>query len=282
MRNHRGFTLVELLVVLLIMVVVTGGIYKLLNSTQRLSRAQAERVDLQSNVRTASLVIPNELREINTVVGAAAASPRVDILAKSATSITYRAMRGLGFVCAGTTATQLRLSRWTGYRPPVALRDSVYVFIELDEDLSSDDAWLSRRITSTASGNTCAAGVPATTLNIDDLGSIPAVGTPVRTFEVMELSLYQVDGKSWLGARSVSNNENLQPLLGPLKDADGIEFSYLNATGGAAALNSDVKSIILKVRGVTSQQVSSGSGNAYNTYVRDSLVSQVSLRNALR
>ena len=75
MRNHRGFTLVELLVVLLIMVVVTGGIYKLLNSTQRLSRAQAERVDLQSNVRTASLVIPNELREINTVVGAAAASP---------------------------------------------------------------------------------------------------------------------------------------------------------------------------------------------------------------
>jgi len=34
-------------------------------------RAQAERVDLQSNVRTASLVIPSELRELNTVIGVA-------------------------------------------------------------------------------------------------------------------------------------------------------------------------------------------------------------------
>ena len=70
MRNHRGFTLVELLVVLLIMVVVTGGIYKLLNSTQRLSRAQAERVDLQSNVRTASLVMqtsPLQIRFIDSI-----------------------------------------------------------------------------------------------------------------------------------------------------------------------------------------------------------------------
>ena len=69
MRNHRGFSLVELLVVLMIMAIVTGGIYKLLNTTQRLSRAQAERMDLQSNVRVASIVIPNELREINAVIG---------------------------------------------------------------------------------------------------------------------------------------------------------------------------------------------------------------------
>jgi prepilin-type N-terminal cleavage/methylation domain-containing protein len=43
MRNHRGYTLVELLVVMVIMVTVTGGILKLLNTSQRLSRAQAER-----------------------------------------------------------------------------------------------------------------------------------------------------------------------------------------------------------------------------------------------
>ena len=70
MRNHRGFTLVELLVVLLIMTIVTGGIYRLLNSTQRLTRAQTEKIDLQSNVRTASIVIPTELREVNTFTGA--------------------------------------------------------------------------------------------------------------------------------------------------------------------------------------------------------------------
>ena len=128
MRNHRGFSLVELLVVLVIMTIVTGGIYKLLNSTQRISRAQTERIDLQSNVRSASIVVPNELREINNVLGAALPSTQVDILAKSDTSITYRAMRGLGFVCTGTTATQLptqqlgRLPGGSGHRFGVRLQ----------------------------------------------------------------------------------------------------------------------------------------------------------------
>ena len=78
MTQRRGFTLVEVLLALVIMGVVTGAIYKLLNTNQRLSVAQAEQVTLQSNVRTGSLVVPNELRELNTWTGFAA---RSDVLA---------------------------------------------------------------------------------------------------------------------------------------------------------------------------------------------------------
>ena len=62
MRYRRGFTLVEILVSLVVMVIVTGAIYKMLTSSQRLSRAQAERVSLQSNVRSGALIVPAELR----------------------------------------------------------------------------------------------------------------------------------------------------------------------------------------------------------------------------
>ncbi len=281
MRSHRGFTLVELLIVLLIMGVVTGSIYKLLNTSQRLSRAQAERVDLQSNVRIASIVVPTELREISTIIAGTVAQN--DIISMGATSIRYRAMRGLGFTCAGTTTTQLRLRDWNGLRSPVVSpRDSVFVFSDgANPDVGSDDSWLPRRIVSTVAGNTCG-GQSVITLNIDAVPVAPPAGTPVRTFEVMELSLYQADGKSWLGMKSFSNGEAFQPLLGPLKDVDGLGFAYQNATGATTAVKENVRSIVLTVRGVTSQKVSSGAGNTYTTYVQDSLVSQVSLRNALR
>ena len=98
MTQRRGFTLIEVLLALVIMGVVTGAIYRLLNTNQRLSLAQAEQVNLQSNVRTGSLVVPNELRELNTVLGSLDAT-RNDVTVANADGITYRAMRGLGFLC---------------------------------------------------------------------------------------------------------------------------------------------------------------------------------------
>jgi prepilin-type N-terminal cleavage/methylation domain-containing protein len=281
MRNHRGFTLVELLIVMIIMVSVTGGMLKLLNTSQRLSRAQAERVDLQSNVRIASIVVPAELREINTVAGSVDFF-QTDIEAKTPTSITYRAMRGIGFVCPGSTNAQLKLRDFSGVRTPKVPHDAAYVFNEgLDEDTGDDDTWVPVSIAVAGTDNTCGAGTVSLTLAA--AMPIPPEGTPVRIYERMQLSLYALDGKSWLGAQSISGGDlTAKPLLGPLNDGDGLNLTYLDANGGAPATNADVKSIVLTIRGVTSQQVSTGGGNAHSGYVRDSLVSQVSLRNAFR
>lgn len=287
MRHSRGFTLIELLIALVMMGVVTGGLYAMLIRTQRLTRAQTEQLGLQSAVRSASLVVPSELRELNNVVGGA--GPQVDIVAMAPTSITYRAMRGLGFVCQ-VTAGEIRLlkgDQWSAYRDPIATRDAAYIFIENDPNLTSDDAWLQENITGVNMASTCGAkNAIALTVPALVTPALVLIGTPVRTYEVMKLNLYVADGKSWLGAQSISGADpSPQPLLGPLKDDNGVtaglNFTYLDAAGAVTAVPANVKSVVLTVRGV-SQHVMSRSGGSYAGVGTDSLVTQVSLRNAFR
>jgi prepilin-type N-terminal cleavage/methylation domain-containing protein len=284
MRNHKGYTLIELIVALVILLAVTGSIYKLLVSNQRLTRAQAERVDLQSNVRTASLVVPSELREMNS--GFAAIFPdRNDVLVANATNISYRAMRGLGFICQAPAADQIRIlkSTWSGLRDPVAARDDGYVFFDGLTDKSSDDVWLPVTITAVAN-STCGAD-PAWTLTIApsvlSLVGIP-LNTPVRIFEVMQLSLYTDGaGKSWLGAQAAGDLAP-QPLLGPLRGGDGLSFTYYSAPGTVTAVPGDIKSVRVSVRGLTNQAIAGHGGSSQTSIVQDSLTTEVSLRNAFR
>ncbi len=284
MPNRRGFTLVEILVAMVIMLVVTGSMYTLLNTTQRLSRAQSERVDLQANVRTGSLVIPSELRELSTVAGGLL--PQNDILSMTATTIRYRAMRGIGFVCSVPTLGEVRIkdATFSGLRKPVPVRDGAYVFSDGDPDKSGDDLWLPVPIAAVSMANKCADGVSdAITLTIAPVGLLPIpVGTPVRTFEVMELKLYVADGKSWLGAQAVSAGElTAQPMLGPLADVNGLGLAYFDKDGAVTADVKQVKSIQVTMRGVTDKAINARGGSGTMMYVGDTLVTGIALRNAV-
>ena len=57
-------------------------------------------------------------------------------------------------------------------------------------------------------------------------------GVPLRVFEVMELRFYPSGGSWWLGARSVSAGENIQPVAGPF-GSDGFLLELLDADGTA-------------------------------------------------
>lgn len=284
MTNRRGFTLTEIMIALTLMLIVMGAVYRMMIATQRLSRGQAERMTLQSNVRIGSLAVLNDLRELNTVPGGPPAQN--DILAIAATDITYRGMRGIGFICQPPTATEIRLSRsgFSGYRDPQAVRDSLYVFIEGDPDRDADDAWLPVAITAVSTTVACpgtvGAGITLTTPDTPALVGL-ATGTPVRSFEIMQLKLHQAGGKSWLGARSVSAGEVVQPVLGPLADADGFQLSYLDAAGAVTADRTATKSIRITLRGISDDAVHQGSGGSL-AHVHEELVSQVALRNARR
>ena len=281
MTQRRGFTLVEVLIALLIMGVVTGAIYKLLNTNQRLAVAQAEQVTLQSNVRTGSLVVPNELRELNTWWGGAA--DRNDVIDADPDAVEYRASRGLGLLCQVSTANELRIAdaTWTGIRDPSFPRDDLYLFVDGNIDEDEDDTWLQMDVTNIVASNNACGGTAGWILTVPGVAAGFAINTPVRLFEHMRLQLISPDGQWWLGAQSISGGDPaLTPVLGPLT-ANGFGLEYFDSTGAPTADKSAIKSIRITVQGVTDGVVRSG-GTAAADSSRETLATQVLLRNSIR
>lgn len=277
--STRGFTLVEMLIGLVLLGIVTTTIYRVLTTNQRLSRAQTEQVSLQSSVRIGALAVASELREIG--INSAGAT---DILAMSANGITYRAMRSSGLACQ-VSATQVRVlntpTTFFSSRSIVAGQDSMVLYVEGDPNLSSDDSWLVLPITG-VSNSTCGANAAlalATTINTatTPLATI-VVDAPVRTFEVMELAVLNAGGQDWLGVRSVSAGQALQPALGPIT-ANGLDLAYFNAAGAVTANRAQVQSIRITIRGVTDRTVRAA-GQSPLALDSDSLAMRITLRNA--
>jgi hypothetical protein len=98
---------------------------------------------------------------------------------------------------------------------------------------------------------------------------------------VMELKLHQADGQSWLGARSVSAGEAVQPVLGPLANDSGFVLIYLDGTGAVTADRTAIKSIQVTLRGLSEGAVNTGIEGG-QARVQEALVSQILLRNSFR
>jgi prepilin-type N-terminal cleavage/methylation domain-containing protein len=285
MMGRRGFTLVELVFAMVITLIVCGSVYQLLLTTQRVGQAQAAHATLQSNVRAASIVVTNELRELQTLPGGAPGQN--DVLSIAPADISYRAMRGTGFVCQAMGTSQLRIAQnsYSGLRDPQAGRDSVFIFVEGDPAIETDDSWVPLALTGVSKTSACPAGLgPSFTLTTSPNPALDILinGTPVRIFEIMQLKLYRSEGKSWLGARSVSAGEAIQPALGPLRDRDGLLLEYLDGAGVVTADATRVKSIRVTVRVIAESSVTGLSGSGELARPEEQLVSQVVLRNSIR
>jgi hypothetical protein len=280
-RSRNGLTLVEIVVALTVTLMAAAAIYGLVTITQRVSQAQAERASLESNLRTGAWFGPAELHELSSLPSGTPAQN--DLMAIGPTSITYRAMRGVGFLCQSpATSSELRVSvgSYSAYRDPAAGRDSALVFLEGDSLTAADDSWLPAAITDVAVGSSCAggSGIRLTTdAHPEFLGLQP--NTPIRIYEVMELRLYQSGGKSWLGAHSISAGEVVQPLLGPLVDGTGFTLEYLDGAGNPTADRTAVRTVGVNLHGVSESPALDGFGPRGRA--QDSLVARISLRNAV-
>jgi len=261
-------------------------IFKLLQSEQRVSNAQAERVMMQSSVRTGALVVPSELRELSTN-----AAGQTDLMQISADSVTYRAARGVGFTCA-VTSTQIKILNtsvlpWNGLRDISPGRDSLLLFVDSDPGKATDDVWVRLPVSSVAA-TTCGSNAAIAVNTPNFLAQLPGgllsnvvVGGPVRTEEVMQLKSYASGGKQWVGIASLSGGDAVQPILGPIT-AGGFQLAYFTGDGTATATLSAVRVIRITLIGVTDRAVAQGGVSGPNALLQDTLVTRVLLRNTPR
>lgn len=281
--SRRGLTLIELMTALVVFALVAGSISKFMVNAERLSRSQVERIGLQSDLRTGALVVPSELREL------AASASGSDIISMASNSITFRAMRGMGFICQ-VSATEIRLLDtgtvpFYGSRYVASGRDHVAAFVENDPDTSVDDTWLMLQPTGVDLSSTCGPEA-AIRLTFSDFSTLLPngitdieVGGPVRSFEIMQLGRLVSGGQTWLGTRSVSAGQvTLLPVLGPLA-SNGFQLQYFDGSGAATTNPNAVRQIRVTLRGLTDRAVSRSLGDV-PAVIQDSLVAVVTLRNA--
>ncbi|HEV8150624.1 MAG TPA: type II secretion system protein [Gemmatimonadales bacterium] len=277
--TSRGFTLVELLVAMIMLVIVGSGLYGTLTTLQRVSTKQAEVSNLQGNLRTGMQLVQSELQELFTNAG----TSNSDLVSLSDTLLRYHAMRGLGETCEVTTSgVKIQSVSWNGSVPKSG--QHLLLLWDKDSTLASDDVWLELTPTGGPSlaalcpdGVTAAYSVPVT-LTVAQRDSIYPP-SPVRTLDDMEMGLVASGGQNWLGIRSFTAAEpELIPVIGPLA-AGGLTFEYRDAAGNLTGAPENVKSILVTLRGISDRTVATGLGSTQGNPT-DSVQVRIQLRNS--
>lgn len=264
--TRRGFTLVELLVVVVLGGLLVLSVYQVLITNSRAYAVNNAQIQGQQSLRAGLDVLFGELREISADDG--------DLIAMGVDSVTIRTPRAFGLVCA--TNYTVNPPRVTAYRigPRVEAGDSIFIFADNMPERMLDDVWLARVVQNVDTTATCN-GALAQELSITDLastGDTVRLGAPLRTFLTYTYGLYTIGGESYLGRR-ISTAGSPDPLVGPLLPSRGVTFRYLDSVGGVTTVPTDVAQIevILRYR--------SDVLDARNLPVRDSIVARVYPRN---
>ncbi len=235
-------------------------------------------------IRLGSLITMSEMQ--NVAVSGTGAS---DLIALSDTAVTYRAMRTVSAACQVTkNEVRIRADLAFGPRAIVPGQDSMFLFVERDPAIASDDIWIPLRITGVTNGSTCGAR-PAIAL-ATDIDTTLATGTPlsqivldapVRTFEVMELLMFSQGGQNWLGLHSLSipGGQAPQAVVGPLAPG-GLTLTYLTSAGAVTLTPSAVRSMRVTLRGMSDRAVHTGKTTTQVAALQDSLTTVVQLRNS--
>jgi prepilin-type N-terminal cleavage/methylation domain-containing protein len=311
-RVRRGFTLPELLVVLLLMGIVCGAILQLLARQQRFYKSTSEVIDNRTQLRDASFIVPADLRGISSIGG--------DIRAMGVTSVEFLSNIGSSIVCAyagvgsavvslppRTLSSGTTLTAWLSQPQP---GDVVFLYDNGTTVGNADDTWARYQIASggfassvspqwcpTSTGFTAPGDNTATSyqmvLSAAPNQSRSPVGSPIRFMRAVRYSLYQAADNRWyLGletcdANVVGNCTDRQPISGPYLPAttdpatSGLAFRYYDRDGAELTNAADaprVARIEMVVRSQTAgARATFGGGQAQQ--VRDSLSITIAVRN---
>lgn len=265
--DRRGFTLVELLIVVVLGGLVLASTYQVLVANQRTYTVQAAQIRGQQTIRAGVDVLFGELREIS--------APGGDLLSFGEDSLRIRTMRALGLACdtASATGPQLtakKVGRW------FSAGDSVFALIDGDPELASDDRWASLLVATIDTTATCGTGTePAQLLTLVGLAGADTIlpGAPLRSYEQYTYGLFEFEGYPFLGRKAPG--EGAQPMVGPLDPnaSAPLAFQYLDEDGTVTTDPLAVTQIEVTLR--TGSAVTDSRGDP----VQDSIAVRVNVRN---
>jgi len=275
-RGRGGFTMVELIVVVVLGSLILAAALQVLITNQRTYTAQTAQVSGQQSVRVALEVLFNELRELSPGGG--------DILSMSSNGLGVRLMRKFSVVCDTDFSSDPRLwvpNALSGPFTRFAVGDSVFVFADNRVNVDNDDHWIAARITDVNTGQTCPqAGNPsASRLEFGGQSGLFAfatdsvgLGAPVRSYQRVRYGLTTYNGDPYLG-RQTEADASPVPVAGPLRAGTGLEFVYRDSLGAVTSTPAEVRQIVVRIR--------SGSGvlNSLGETVSDSILAWIYTRN---
>ena len=272
-RARPGFTLAEMLVVMVLLTIVGGSLMGVLSKQQRFYRGVSDLGDLRSQLRQAEAVMSSDIRGMSTI--------KNDIVAMSDSSIDFRYTIGSSIVC--TKAPQVitmppttlqRDNGLTSWIQPPVLNDSVWIFDEGNNTTSSaDDSWQGYRITNFVP-TPGACPPPYTqladainnsyTMTVDrTMSNTILAGAAMRFVRRAHYSLYQSTSTSpwYLGytCSACGSGATIQPIAGPFNaftdvttpDTSGLRFTYFDSTGAVTSDPTAVARINVVIRGHT-------------------------------
>jgi len=269
-RSRKGFTLVELLIVVVLGSLILAAALQVLITNQRTYTAQNATITGQQATRMALEVLFTELRSVSPRGG--------DILMMSTDSLRVRHMRKFGRVCAINTLLGVPYLTVTDIgNVDFTANDSVFIFADNNERDDDDDAWIEAQVGSPVNAGTCpqdaslAKVLPFSGQNPLFTADSVRVGAPVRSFNTVRFGLTTYSGSPYLGRGEGA--AALTPVAGPLRAGTGLEFVYRDSVGGVTTVPTNVRQIVVRVR--------SGSNvmNSLNQMVSDSVLAWVYTRN---
>jgi prepilin-type N-terminal cleavage/methylation domain-containing protein len=298
-RRRLGFTLVELMIVLVTFGLVAGAVVRILVRQQRFYSSATDLMNVRMNLRELAGVMPADLRGISSVGG--------DIYAMSDTTIDFRLSRGVGVICS------IGVGRTTFVVPPTSLAsrsgiatwlsspasgDTAFVYDEGLTSMIADDSWQKVAVTAAVGVGTCpitsgftstaAEAAASYTFTVSPALSAGVVnGSVVRFYNRAKYKLFQpTAGGSWyLGYLECPGAvcTTMQAVAGPFQpysattSLTGLRFVYRDSTGAVTATKTSVARIDITVRAQTQNKINTP-GRPYD-YYRDSLVFSVAVRN---
>ena len=297
--RRRGFTLTEMLFVLVIFGLVAAATMRIIVRQQRFYASTTDLIALNNTLRDVGAALPSDLRGISMTGN--------DIYAMSDSAITFRLSTGISVICS------IGATRLTAVIPPTNLSsnsgistwitaptigDTAFVYNEGATSALSDDGWQQVPITAALAIGSCptSSGYTSTTTEANNsqtvtfgtalvAGVVP--GSVIRFYRTAKYKLYQPAGSNawYLGYSDCPGGtcSATQPVAGPYlaysatPGSTGLRFVYRDSTGAVTATPAQVARIDVIAKAQTETPIHMP--GRPDGYYSDSLVVTVALRN---